>query len=154
MSTEDFVIKDSASLQKFKEQADKITVDLQEIEFRHQSSQKENFDFMPYERDILLESDKSKKYTEYKNRGVFEFKYKNKLFPHLICVDNIQEKNLLIHFYQKKQTTLYIDKQDMSKRYLDLKFLEEATQRKYKDEGIQYLNLDTYDLEIKHSIYK
>ncbi|WP_438710218.1 hypothetical protein ACSTS3_14100 [Aquimarina muelleri] len=154
VSNNDFVSKDSISLQKFKEQADKITIDLQKIEFRHQTNQKENFDFKLYERDILLESDKSKKYIEYKNRGVIEFKYKNKFFSHLICVDNVPEKNVLTYFYLKKETTLYIDKQDIAKRYIDLKFLEKATQKKFKDQGIEYLDLETYDLEIKHSMYK
>ncbi|WP_027395148.1 hypothetical protein [Aquimarina latercula] len=140
-------------IRKFMENADKVTIDLNKIEFRHQTNQKENFDFKPYERDILLESDKSKKYTEYKNRGIIKFRYKNQEYKHLIYADGIPEKSLLTYFYLQKETYLYIDKENISKRFLDLSFLAEATNGKFQNRGIEFLDLDTYDLKIKHSIY-
>ncbi|TPN87112.1 hypothetical protein [Aquimarina algicola] len=140
-------------IKKFIENADRIPIDLNKVEFRHQVNEKESFDFKPYERDILLESNKSKKYSEYKNRGIIKFTYKNQEYKHLIYADGIPEKSLLTYFYLQKETYLYIDKENISKRYLDLSFLTEATNGKFQNRGIEFIDLDTYDLKIKHSIY-
>ncbi|TPN84387.1 hypothetical protein [Aquimarina algicola] len=143
------------AIKKFVDQADRVKIDLNAIEFKHKVTTKtvntnDKFISLDNRIDYLPDTYEQKRYI---NHGVITFNYKNQEHKQLVVMNGIDEKSLLIYLYMQKHTYLYIDKHDISIRFLDLFFLHEASEGKFQPKGIEQIDLANNDTMIKNSMY-